>query len=128
MFCAAVLLAGWLTTAQAPQAPKGVADRLTLRDGKVALGLVTNTKTGTCAGVEMLVRRDWAEANLPNWFKIWDRSAQSAAKPAVAQRLSRLKTWRRERRGTPRKTTRSSPGSIARPRGSKTPRRPPQCR
>ena len=99
MLGTALLLAGWLTTAQAPQAQKGAADRLTLRDGKVAVGLVTNTKTGVRAGVEMLIRRDWAEKNLPDWFKTWDRSARSATKPAVAQRLSRLKAWRRERAG-----------------------------
>ncbi len=98
MLCAALLLTGWLTAAQAPPPPnRSVGDRLTLRDGKVAVGLVTDARAGARGGVEMLVRRDWAEANLPDWFKVWDRAAQSAAKPAVAQRLSRLRTWRRER-------------------------------
>lgn len=106
MLCAALLVAGCLTNAVEPQAgakapPKpaelATADRVTLRDGKVARGLVTSTATGVHAGLEILIRRDWAEANLPNWFKTWDRAAQSAAKPAVSKRRSRLKTWRRER-------------------------------
>lgn len=106
MLCAALLLASCLTNASEPQAGKpeppkapeaAVADRLTLRDGGVARGLVTSAVPGARGGVEMLVRRDWAQANLPSWFKTWDRAAQSAAKPALAQRKSRLKAWRQER-------------------------------
>jgi hypothetical protein len=99
------LLASWLTNASGLQAvakPPGkaqeatVADRLTLRDG-VVRGLVTSAVAGSKGGVEMLVRRDWAEAHLPSKFKAWDRAAQAAAKPALAQRRVRLKAWRQER-------------------------------
>jgi len=110
MLCTALLLASSLasslTNVQAPQAgakpadkaqEATVADRLTLRDGGIVRGIVTSAAAGTRGGVEMLVRRDWAEANLPSRFKAWDRAAQAAARPALAQRRARLEAWRQER-------------------------------
>ena len=44
------------------EAPAGsAADRITLRDGSIVLGVVNATTPGPRGSVEILVRRDWAE-------------------------------------------------------------------
>ena len=73
------------------------ADRLTLRDGSVALGLVTAATSGPRGSVEFLVRRDWAEKHLEDHLADWDRSSTAAARRAVEQRRQRLADWRRDR-------------------------------
>lgn len=82
-----------------PPAPAGtVADKVTLRDGKVLLGLVTSPAAGPRVAFDMLVRRDWAEAHVPDQAAKWIRNAETMRKPAVAERLRRLEAWRDERK------------------------------
>ncbi|WP_165070604.1 hypothetical protein [Paludisphaera rhizosphaerae] len=79
------------------QVPTTAADRVTLRDGKVILGLVTSQAAGPRVGFDMLVRRDWAEAHVPDLAAKWVRNAGTMRKPAVAERRRRLEAWRDER-------------------------------
>lgn len=82
-----------------PPPPAGtVADRVTLRDGKVLLGLVTSPAAGPRVGFDMLVRRAWAEAHVPDLAAKWIRNAETMRKPAVAERRRRLEAWRVERK------------------------------
>ncbi|MDG3004417.1 hypothetical protein [Paludisphaera mucosa] len=74
-----------------------VADRVTLRDGKVLLGLVTSPAAGPRVGFDMLVRRDWAQAHVPELAARWIRNAETMRKPALAERRKRLEAWRDER-------------------------------
>jgi len=74
-----------------------VADRVTLRDGKVALGLITSPAAGPKVGFDMLVRRAWAEAHVPDLAAKWARNAGTMGKPALAERRKRLQAWRDER-------------------------------
>lgn len=76
---------------------EGVADRITLRDGSVVMGLVTALTSGARGSVEFLVRRDWAEKHLKGHLAQWDRSTAPAMHRAAELRLKRLADWRRER-------------------------------
>jgi hypothetical protein len=78
-------------------APPSAADRITLRDGSVVLGVVNATTPGPRGSVEFLVRRDWAEKELKTHAKQWDRSTAAIVRQAVAQRRKRLEAWRRDR-------------------------------
>src|SRR5690242_21649813 len=82
-------------------AGEAAADRITLRDGSVALGLVTSATSGPRGAVEFLVRREWAERNVPKHLAEWDRAAAAAARRAIEQRRERLEGWRREREKAP---------------------------
>ena len=62
--------------------PPAAADRVTLRDGSVVLGLVTSVSSGPRGAVEMLVRREWAETHL----KTWAPSGTAPSRPAREQR------------------------------------------
>ncbi len=73
------------------------ADKLTLHDGSVVLGLVTATTTGPRGSVEVLVRRGWAEKFQPKHLRDWDRTSAAASREAAAERKRRLEAWRRER-------------------------------
>jgi hypothetical protein len=98
MICAALILAGSLLGAQdAAGKLETAADRITLRDGSVVLGLVTSVASGPRGGVELLVRRDWADKQLKTWTKKWDRAIEAGIKRAARQRRDRLQSWRRER-------------------------------
>jgi hypothetical protein len=100
MSSATWILAGSLIAAQhAPAKPATAADRITLRDGSVVLGLVTVAASGPRGAVEVLVRRDWAEKHLAAWVKRWDKTLESSARSAARQRRERLLAWRRERAG-----------------------------
>jgi hypothetical protein len=77
--------------------PAAAADRITLRDGSVVLGVVNATTPGPRGSVEFLVRRDWAEKALKSHAKQWDRSTALAIRQAVADRRKRLEAWRRDR-------------------------------
>jgi hypothetical protein len=95
-----ILLGLCLVGADGPpaSAPAAAADRITLRDGAVVLGLVTSTPTGQHGGsVEFLVRRAWAEKNLAQQMRRWDRSNAATTKLAISRRQKRLETWKRER-------------------------------
>src|SRR5262249_30855032 len=76
------------------------ADRITLRDGSVVLGLVTAAGAGPRGSVEILVRRDWAEKHVTAWGKRWDRALESSTRLAARERRERLLAWRRERAGS----------------------------
>ena len=78
-------------------APASAADRITLRDGSVVLGVVNATTPGPRGSVEFLVRRDWAEKTLKSHAKQWDRSTAPMVRQAVQQRRKRLEAWRRDR-------------------------------
>ncbi len=107
-----VLLAGLLTIAPAGQEPKGkgaeadapappaLGDRVVLRDGREVLGLVTSTAAGPRVGFDMLVRRAWAEAHVPEHAARWARNAATMGRPAIAERRRRLEAWRGERART----------------------------
>jgi hypothetical protein len=79
--------------------PASAADRITLRDGSVVLGVVNATTPGPRGFVEFLVRRDWAEESLNSHVKQWDRSTAPIIRKAVAERRQRLEAWRRDRAG-----------------------------
>lgn len=75
------------------------ADRVTLKDGTVVLGLVT--ATGRHGEVDFVVSRSWAERNAANHLKSWDRAAAAVATRAIEQRRARLSAWRGEREKAP---------------------------
>jgi hypothetical protein len=82
-----------------PRAAPGesAADRITLRDGSVVLGLVTSTAQDPRGWSEFVVRRAWAESHVPQHLRAWDRSPAAAARQAMDQRRRRLEAWRRDR-------------------------------
>jgi hypothetical protein len=88
-----------LAIADGPRAPAAAtgADRVTLRDGSVVLGLVTSTTVGPRGSIEFLVRRDWAERHVKQHLEEWERATDAKARQAVEQRLQRLAAWRRDR-------------------------------
>ncbi len=77
--------------------PGSAADRVVLRDGSVALGVVNATTPGPRGGVEFMVRRDWAEKAIGAQAKQWDRATAGIVRHAVEQRRKRLEAWRRDR-------------------------------
>jgi hypothetical protein len=87
--------------ARAKDAPKDVtgADALTLRDGKTLLGQILDpSPRGTYI---VLVRRAWAEANLPGWVDKWKATDKEASDAAERQRHDRLIVWNRDRLASP---------------------------
>jgi hypothetical protein len=98
MVLATLILAGSLIGLQnATERVTTAADRITLRDGSVVLGLVTAVSGGPHGGIELLVRRDWVEKKLSAWSKKWMRASDAGARSAVLQRSQRLQNWARER-------------------------------
>lgn len=89
------LLAAAITTGAAPES---AADRITLRDGKILLGQVV--ESAPKGNTLVIVRRGWAEANLPDWSKRWQAAEAPRRKQGRAQRLDRLNAWRPERART----------------------------
>jgi hypothetical protein len=77
--------------------PSSAADRITLRDGSIVLGVVNTTTPGPRGSVEFLVRRDWAEKALKARAQQWDRSTAASVRQAVDQRRKRLQAWRLDR-------------------------------
>src|SRR3954471_6495325 len=100
MISAFLILAGSLAAAQPAPDRATAADRITLRDGSVVLGLVTSAASGPRGSIELLVRRDWAEKDLKTWAKKWDRVLESSSRTAARQRRERLMAWRRDRAGS----------------------------
>jgi hypothetical protein len=99
---AQVLILGLvLTGADGPRGAvansEAAADRITLRDGSVVLGLVTSATSGARGSVEFLVRRDWAEKNLADHLARWDQSTLAGVRRAAELRGKRLADWRKER-------------------------------
>ena len=89
-----------LTGADGPRGaakPDSAADRITLRDGSVVLGLVTSATSGARGSVEFLVRRDWAEKNLADHLRAGISSTLASVRRAAELRGKRLASWRKER-------------------------------
>ncbi|WP_406695817.1 hypothetical protein V5E97_32935 [Singulisphaera sp. Ch08] len=78
-----------------PPTPGTAADEITLRDGKVLLGQVVEpAPRGTLV---VLVKRAWAEAEIPDWYARWKSVEAPSLRRARTQRLDRLVAWRRTR-------------------------------
>lgn len=93
-FAAALGMALLLAPDPAP-ANSTAADAVTLRDGKVVLGQVVEpSPRGT---LQVLVRRDWAEASLPERARRWQSAEAGTLRRAVSERKDRLAHWREER-------------------------------
>jgi hypothetical protein len=76
-------------------APGTAADAVTLRDDEVVLGQVAGE--GRFGALTVLVRRAWAEANVPGHVRDWERVEAARVRRARLERRARLFEWRRER-------------------------------
>ncbi len=105
---AAGLLIGLATLGLAPPTSNlSAADSVTLHDGKVVLGqLLDSDRRGPQS---MLVRRGWAEANLPEKSAAWSKAEAPITRKAETQRRERLNAWKRDRRLDPAGGDRISP-------------------
>ncbi len=72
------------------------ADLVTLRDGKVLRGQVYNPDDQGL--LIFIIRRAWAQQELPEQAKTWRAAELPWMKRARAERLARLQAWSRERR------------------------------
>jgi hypothetical protein len=96
-----MIAAGWMiglaVLGQAPPTPnRSSADAVTLRDGKVVLGQLLDSDRR--APLVMVVRRAWAEANLPDKSSAWEKAEAPTTRKAEAQRRERLLAWKQERK------------------------------
>ena len=99
-------------------APASAADRITLRDGSVVLGVVSATTPGPRGSVEFLVRRDWAEKALEVTREAMgsiDRRERPTGRGAAAEAARSMAA--RSRTRTSRPTIASCSGSIESWRG-----------
>lgn len=74
------------------------ADVVTLNDGTVLNGQVVGG--AGFGGRTVLVRRDWARGNAPEWLGRWERQEAPKVLHGRRERKARLIAWRRERAGT----------------------------
>ncbi len=71
------------------------ADSVVLRDGSTLVGsLVELAPRGQ---TQLVVRKDWAAAHVPELLKRWDLAEAHAAQAAQRQRKDRLEAWRKDR-------------------------------
>ena len=96
-----------------PVTTSQVADAMTLRDGKVILGLVVESQDRR-APVMVLVRRAWAEANLPEQATAWEKAEAPSIHRAESTRRERLLAWRRSITPATDPKNKLTPGSTAR--------------
>ncbi len=75
------------------------ADALTLRDGKVVIGQILDSDRR--GPLLVLVRRSWAEQNLPERLTAWEKLEGPINHRAEVQRRDRLEAWKRDRRPIP---------------------------
>ena len=75
------------------------SDTLTLRNGKVILGQVV--EAAPRGPVFMVVRRAWAEKNVPDQFRVWNAAEAPSLKRSREERIKRLEAWKRERVAEP---------------------------
>ncbi len=79
-----------------PSAPDAsAADRIILRDGRVILGQVLDPTTR--GETRFVVRRAWAEENLPDRLPFWEDEESRRLELARRQRRDRLEHWRHDR-------------------------------
>ncbi len=90
-------IVGFATIGLAPAPANSAADAITLKDGKVILGQIAETPRRNGSPMTILVRRDWAEKNLPDRLAAWEKAEAPAVRQAVALRRQRLEAWRRDR-------------------------------
>ncbi len=81
-----------------PVTASAVADAITWRDGKVLLGQVVESPDRR-GPIVVLVRRAWAEANLPDRAAAWAKAEAPTIRQAEGLRRERLLAWRRSRPG-----------------------------
>lgn len=86
----------WLVALVAGPSAGSTADRVNLRDGAVVLGQVVDPNDR--GKLILVVRRAWAESELPARAKAWRDAEAPWLKRARAERLARLEGWARERR------------------------------
>jgi hypothetical protein len=72
------------------------ADHVTLRDGVVVPGIITQVSPR--GGPTLIVERAWARANAPKWLESWERAEAPSTLAATKQRRKRLDAWAAERR------------------------------
>ncbi len=94
-------LVGLATLGLGPPSSTSVADAVTFRDGKVLLGQIVETNRQGGRPLMMMVRRDWAEKNLPDRTALWTKAEVPAIHQAVTLRKQRLSDWRRDRPQNP---------------------------
>src|SRR5438046_1287776 len=84
-----------LLAAPAVKPPETAADVVTLRDGKVVLGQIVDPAPR--GALRIVVRREWAVAELPDRAARWQTAETAGLGRARTQRRARLAAWRRER-------------------------------
>lgn len=84
-----------LAAADAPARVETAADTVTLRDGQVVLGQVVDPAPR--GSLSLLVRRAWADAEVPEWSARWKVAETAALRRARTQRRDRLEAWRTDR-------------------------------
>jgi hypothetical protein len=91
------LALGFLVVLQAKPAatPETAADLVTLRDGSAVLGQLA--ESAPRGPLVVVVRRAWAEANLPDRAKRWEAAEGPELRRGYQLRRDRLAAWRRER-------------------------------
>lgn len=92
------MIVAWLLAACVGWSGEPTSDRVLLKDGRELLGLATSPTASPRVGFDMLVRREWAEARVPDLAARWIRNAETMRKPIVAARRRRLESWRAERK------------------------------
>ncbi len=77
-------------------APDSAADVVTLKDGSVVRGQVVDPNDR--GKLIFIVRRAWAEAELPERARAWRAAEAPWMKRARSERRARLEAWRRDRK------------------------------
>jgi hypothetical protein len=77
-------------------APDSAADEVTLKDGSVVRGQVVDSNDR--GKLIFIVRRAWAEAELPERARAWRAAEAPWMKRARSERRARLEAWRRDRK------------------------------
>ena len=100
----------WLATiGLAPPPSNTAADAVTFRDGKVALGQIVDSNRQGGRPLTMLIRRDWAEKNLPDRAALWSKAEAPSLQQALTLRRQRLTAWRSDRPRNPADGDRITP-------------------
>ena len=90
------LLLGQPVQPVSPFKNESAADCVTLGDGKILLGEVVESRSGT----SLHVRREWARQHLPDWTTRWEGIESQSARRNQAKFKERLIQWQRERQAS----------------------------